>query len=653
MISPAAAAACMHPGKTPKYACIWAFCVYLCTICFMRFRKLLLLAIVGVVAASCSTENAYFEAQDDPMYVLKRVDDTSSDWPGRNQETSFIKNCVLADFDEFTKLFPRLHSSISRLDAGTNCSLAQFVAGGAVADFDGDGNLDIVETHPTLENATIWLGDGSGGFRKDARVAALGDTRDYGGVGVGDFDNDGHVDMVVSSVYGVSAKLLMNDGTGLFTDKAHERGIDMNDGNPHYGTGVTVFDYNEDGWLDVYIGEWRPLESASFSSDSHAKLFENQGYLGLPGHFKDVTQKAGLNMTQKDGAVMVFQASIIPNDANGSFDLLIVSDWGTSKFFKKTSRNTYEVAPRRGSVAQDNMAMGIAVGDLNGDGSQEVFTTAIGLGPACRCTNSTGCSAFESVVSDYNLAFTSGNRLFTLNGNVATDITDSAGVRNGGWGWGTIMVDVDNDGDLDILQTAGGEPRDIDNFTDIHGELEGQDPLTEQGKMGAAIRDCFDGINFRLWLNDGKGTMREVSELSNIVPRGAPRSLLAADFNNDGVDEIVVFRSKGDPYLYTNTQENIKPGLTVRFDNYNDSVGATVAIKKTENSTPMIRILGTQNSTYASYYGPYVIGLGNVTDTLYSVTVTFPGAAEPSIFSNVSSREFTVPCRSLVAGVCA
>ena len=609
----------------------------------MRLPKLVLLVAAGLILTNCSANKAESVKQTDPLYTFERVDDTPEDWPRRNQETSFIKNCVMADPVKFKELFPNLHSSISRLDAGTNCSLAQFVAGGAVADLDGDGNLDIVETHATLENMTIWLGDGKGEFRKDMRVAGLGNTADYGGAGVGDLDNDGDVDMVFSSVYGTSAKLLINDGQGLFTDKADERGISMRDNNPHYGTGVTVFDYNEDGWLDAYLGEWRPLESASFLTDSHARLFENQGYKGLPGHFKDVTLDAGLNMTQSDGAVMVFQAGIFNDGADDSLDLLIVSDWGTSKFFKKTGRNTYEVTPRRGSVAQDNMAMGIAAGDLDGNGTPEVFTTAISLGPACRCVNNIGCESFETVVSDYNLVFASGNRLFTLDKGVAADITDAAGVRGGGWGWGAIMADVDNDGDLDILQTAGGEPRDIDMFTDDSGELLGQNPPTEQGIMGAAIRECFDGISFRLWLNDGKGTMRETSELSNIVPDGAPRSLLAGDFNNDGVNEIVVFRSKGDPYLYTDSRNNIPRGLTVRFSDYNDSVGATISIKKTQTSSPIVRVLGTQNSTYASYYGPYVIGLGEVADTLYSVTVTLLGDSKPLVFNNVSSTELIVP----------
>lgn len=609
----------------------------------VRSPKLLLVLAAGLFAANCGGGQTTQPGEDVPLYVFQRVDDTPNDWPGRNQATSFIKNCVFADPVKFEERFPDLHTSVSRLDTGTNCSLAQFVAGGAVADLDGDGNLDIVETHPTLENMTIWLGDGKGGFSRDERVQDLGDTSDYGGVGVGDLDNDGDVDMVVSSVYGTSAKFLVNDGRGIFADKADERGIAMRDGNPHYGTGVTLFDYNEDGWLDAYLGEWRPLESASFSSSSHARLFENQGHRGLAGHFEDVTAAAGLNMTQWDGAVMVFQAGIMKDGADDDFDLLIVSDWGTSKFFKKTGRNTYEMMPRRGSVAQDNMAMGIAVGDLDGNGTFEVFTTAIGLGPACRCENTPGCSAFQSVVSDYNLAFASGNRLFTMENGVAVDITDAAGVRNGGWGWGTVMADVDNDGDLDLLQTAGGEPRDIDMFTDENGELLGQDPPTDQGRMGAAIRECFDGISFRLWLNDGKGVMSEVSAPANIVPKGAPRSLLAADFDNDGVDEIVVFRSKGDPYLYDNVREQTPKGLTVRFANYNDSVGATVSIVTTEGSAPIVRVLGTQNSTYASYYGPYVIGLGGVKNALHSVTVTFPGDRKPVVFENISSRDLLVP----------
>lgn len=65
----------------------------------------------------------------------------------------------------------------------------------------------------------------------------------------GDFDNDGDVDIFASSMYGNRAHLLINDGTGIFKDEATLRGADMFNGNPHYGTSSTVFDYNNDGWL--------------------------------------------------------------------------------------------------------------------------------------------------------------------------------------------------------------------------------------------------------------------------------------------------------------------------------------------------------------------------------------------------------------------
>lgn len=149
----------------------------------MWVTKIVLVGAACLLIASCASAGIDDSAITDPAYTFKRVDDTLNDWPWGNQEISYIKNCALANSDTFEKLSPRLHNSISRLDEGTNCNLAQVVAGGAVADLNNDGNLDIVETHPTLGNMTIWLGDGSGGFSKGRRTSYLGETSDYGAAG--------------------------------------------------------------------------------------------------------------------------------------------------------------------------------------------------------------------------------------------------------------------------------------------------------------------------------------------------------------------------------------------------------------------------------------------------------------------------------------
>ena len=600
----------------------------------MRILRYFGLSIVFLIIAGCSHS---VTSGGGPVYSMQRIDDSASDWPERNMETSFYKNCIFSDASKIKEVFPDLYESVSHIEANSLCNLAQEIAGGGVADFNADGFLDILVTHPTLENISIWLGDGALNFSRDTRISSLGDTMDYSGAGLGDFDNDGDVDIFASSMYGPKAHLLINDGTGIFEDEATLRGASMYNGNPHYGTSVTVFDYNNDGWLDVYSGEWRPLESAPYSNVSHSRLLENQGYLGKPGHFVDVTLKAGVDMTRRDGAIMVWQAGIFAADGYKPNDLVILSDFGTSGAFKKTNQNTYEQLDTRSSVAQDVAAMGLSVGDVTGDGSLEVFSSAISSNKSCRCTSSNGCLAMVSYLTDNSLALVSGNRLFSYREGKVVDITDEAGVRNSGWSWGTSMTDVDNDGDLDIMVTAGVEGRVMERFIDESGALldSGDD------SVGGSIRKCLTDTSFVLWINDGFGHFKDGTDLAKITPRGLPKSVLAADFNSDGIDEVLVFRNRGNPYLYSNVNVGIPKGLTIKFEDTRKTVGARVTIQVEQDSRPIVRVLGTQNSMYSTYYGTYVIGVGSAR-TLHSVTVEMPGTDEPVVFYNVPTSLLVV-----------
>jgi hypothetical protein len=124
-------------------------------------------------------------------------------------------------------------------------------SGCALFDYDGDGRLDIY----LIQNAgpdsgvvnRLYHQEPDGTFRDVTAGSGLG-VAGYGmGVAVGDVNNDGRPDVLLTE-YG-RCRLFLNNGDGTFTDVTHDAGLD----NPAWGTSAAFFDYDRDGWLDLVI----------------------------------------------------------------------------------------------------------------------------------------------------------------------------------------------------------------------------------------------------------------------------------------------------------------------------------------------------------------------------------------------------------------
>src|SRR5262249_7188369 len=149
---------------------------------------------------------------------------------------------------------------------------------------------------------------GADGRFTDVSAGSGLDVAGYGmGVAIGDVNNDGYADVLVTEWGRV--RLFLNNGNGTFTDITHEAGLD----NPHWGTSASFVDYDRDGWLDLVIANYvdydRTAECASTGGRSEychpstfhgtiAKLYHNLGRVksSTSGavRFEDVTLKSGL-----------------------------------------------------------------------------------------------------------------------------------------------------------------------------------------------------------------------------------------------------------------------------------------------------------------------------------------------------------------------
>ena len=171
--------------------------------------------------------------------------------------------------------------------------------GMVTADVDDDGWIDIFVANDRAENQ-LWMNQGDGTFQDVAltsgvALGAEGEDKSDMGVDFGDFDNDGDEDLFVTELTGEGSTLYVNDGAGLFRDRAGRAGIRF-PSLPFTGFGTAWFDVDNDGWLDILavngpiLPKREPTAGDPLPLDQPNQLFRNLGN----GQFEDVTDRAGV-----------------------------------------------------------------------------------------------------------------------------------------------------------------------------------------------------------------------------------------------------------------------------------------------------------------------------------------------------------------------
>ena len=393
-----------------------------------------------------------------------------------------------------------------------------YMSGGVAAgDFDNDGWADLYFTR--LDRSNLLYRNLGNGLFENVTESAFG--RDHledsqsNCATWGDIDNDGDIDLFVTSLFSDRYHLFVNDGYGKFTEEAEIRGASWPGQDLRFGYSATFGDYDLDGYLDLYVTEWRTREQNPNAAPQNSRLLRNLGHQA-PGRFVDETLSAGVAMdevtpTSPDFDSQTFTARFVDFDQDLYPELAIASDHGTSRLFWNNKDGTFTDGTRDSSVGTDQFGMGSAIGDIDGDGDFDWFVSSI----------------FEE-----NNSKRDGNRLFRNEGNrLFTDVTSQSNVRDGSWGWGAATLDFDNDGDLDLVQATG--------------------QVFESPSM-SATSEGFETVAPRLWENDGSGSFTEIAEQSGLVHRRSGKGLATLDFDRDGDLDIVIANNGGSPSLYRN-----------------------------------------------------------------------------------------------------
>lgn len=429
---------------------------------------------------------------------------------------------------------------------GLFCSPERVSGGAAVADVDGDGWLDVFITRPYDEDL-LYRNLGDGTFVDIAADVGLTGTLGTAGAAFGDVDDDGDQDLYVTTLGQLQHSLFIQED-GLFTEQALERGAAVLSEHQHAGTSVAFADYDLDGDLDLYVGEWRT--HAVGDHPSHARLLRNLGPEAL-GYFEDVTTAAGIAVDDVwqtvDGDIdgtFVFSVGWTDLDDDGWPDLLLASDFAASRLFWNAGDGTFVDGTLAAGVGTEENGMGSATADYDRDGDADWFVTSI-TGPG-----------------------KTGNRLYRNDGDrLFTDVTDDAGVRDAGWGWGAAFVDHDLDADFDLVATNGWYAT-------------------------AALADPMVA-----WTLDGDAYVAEQDALG-LVDTGQGRGLVAFDADNDGDLEILVVNNRDEVKLFRNdTPRAGRHWLRVQTPgsaSNRDGIGAIVTVT-TELGPQRVEIGGTSH----------------------------------------------------------
>jgi hypothetical protein len=378
----------------------------------------------------------------------------------------------------------------------------EYTGGGVVGDFDNDGLQDLFM--PSGGRVTshgpdyLFINNGDGTFSERHAEWGLTDTHLGKGASVGDFNNDGWLDIYVTSAGPIDApdkghhRLYRNNGNGSFTEIAEAAGV--NETAPvQDGFGSTFGDYDLDGDLDLFV--------AGFAGGNAGnRLFRNNG----DETFRDVTEEIGF-FADTPISLKSFAPRFADMNGDRCPEMLLASDFGTSRYFRNNCDGTFTDITGLAGTGQDENGMGQNIGDWNGDGRFDWLVTSI-YWPEKEWT---------------------GTKLYLNQGNhTYTDVAEEVGIDDGGFGWAALSVDFNHDGLLDIFETNGDE-------TPAGG------PFTNEQSY--------------LWMLNEQGTFDERAFASGLVHLGRGRGLSNFDFDEDGDQDVVIFTYNETLSLFLNT----------------------------------------------------------------------------------------------------
>lgn len=335
--------------------------------------------------------------------------------------------------------------------------------GVAFVDLDNDGDPDLVVTGRGDGVVGVYENDGTGHFIDRSSGNGIPVLGASAGVVAGDYDADGDLDLYFSVNY-MANVLVRNEGEFKFTDVTFRAGV----GDTGFGTGCAWADYDNDGWLDLYLAN----HTSQSVPDNPNRLYRNLG----DGTFIDVASSLGV-----DDDNITWQAVFFDFDRDGDADLYLSNDKGVNSncaehnyLFENVGGAFVDITYESGTEACLD-SMGVAVGDFDGNGFQDMYATNTQTGNVLLLSRGDGTftdATLEAAVGSYEIGWgahffdydndghqelyvcnlMAPNRLYDCDGTFpCVDMAPALGVAGQSNSFCMAVADIDDDGDLDLV----------------------------------------------------------------------------------------------------------------------------------------------------------------------------------------------------------
>jgi hypothetical protein len=494
-------------------------------------------------------------------------------------------------------------------------------SGAAFIDYDNDGWQDIflvngtrLDGLPPNLNSTnrLFHNNGNGKFTDVTEKAGLVRTGWGQSICGGDYDNDGYVDLFISS-YGKNA-LYHNNRNGTFTELAEKAGVANN--RTRWGSGCAFLDYDHDGLLDLFVASYIDLDLKTAPlpetgpclykgimvacgppglTGGSNTLYHNNGN----GTFSDVSEKSGITRSNGTYGLGVLTADF---DNDGWTDIYVANDSAPAALYRNNKNGTFtDIGIEAGCAlsidGKPQAGMGVTAGDYNHDGWLDIFKTNFS-GDTSSLYRNTGKGTFD-------------------------DVTFPAGMGlNSRWlGWGCGFIDVDNDGWADIFLVNGHVYPEVEKLT------------TEAGYAQPKV----------LYRNLQNGSFADVSQKAGaaVVDPNASRGAAFGDYDNDGDVDILINSVNGPPELLradSLDQNNWIKIKTVGVKSNRDGIGARIKCV-TENGSQIDEV-----RSGGSYYSQNDLrvhfGLGK-SQKVQSLEISWP-SGKVDTFRDLAANQLVV-----------
>lgn len=473
-------------------------------------------------------------------------------------------------------------------------------SGLAWGDYDGDGDDDlfvvnfsgdIVAGLPHGKNA-LFNNDGNGTFQNVATAAGV----DHPVFGMAptwaDYDNDGDLDLYITA-YGENVLYQNNNGT--FSDVSSKSGINDN----RFSAGATWGDYDADGDLDVYVTNYVDfiyqesdksaarrqygaevpftLNPSSYNAQANS-LFRNNG----DGTFTDVAKDVGVE--DKDGRSL--GATWFDFEGDGDLDLYVANDVSKNGVYQNNGDGTFTDIGAVSLAADYRGAMGLAVGDVDSDGDDDLLVTHWVAQENALYENMLGEWGDQSRVSFMDTAEDHGL------GQISLHMV----------GWATGLVDLDNDGLLDLWVVNGHT-------------LEEENNVTQLQKQEMQL---FRQVKAEGFFEIGSESCEALA--TPFVGRGGAH----ADYDNDGDVDIAVLKFGEGVMLLENISNTNGHWLRVHLsqsDKNRFAIGATVSVKT--GDVIRTKQVGVDGSYLSQHQIDVQFGLGD-SEIVDELIITWP-----------------------------